>query len=80
MAVLSGLPGSFAELVIAEPGLMFVRFLLPDETTAEVYSVSGSAASAGPRYALFLSAEGPDEREFYADCVSDAIKILRGEK
>jgi hypothetical protein len=77
MAVLSTIPQSKVELIVPEPGLMLLQIVTPDGTAAEAYSLCATKEAEDRRYGLFLSPGTPREQEFYANSVSQAIRILQ---
>jgi hypothetical protein len=76
-AVLSTIPRSAVELIVPEPGLMFLQIVTPDGIAAEAYSLGDTKGTKNRRYGLFLSPGTPREQEFYANSVRQAIGILQ---
>ncbi|HWE37830.1 MAG TPA: hypothetical protein VG406_14775 [Isosphaeraceae bacterium] len=75
LAVLSTISGAEVELVVPEPGLMYLHVARPDGMTAEVYSLPG-VGSASRRFGVFVSPGTDHERESYTDSVSQAIERI----
>ena len=77
VAVLSTIPQSTVELIVPEPGLMFLQIVTSNGIAAEAYSLCDAKETENRRYGLFLSPGTPREQEFYANSVSQAICILQ---
>jgi hypothetical protein len=77
VAVLSKIPQATVELVVPEPGLMFVRINASQGTSAEAYSLRDAKDSSSRRYGLFVSPGTPREQESYANSVTRALGILQ---
>jgi hypothetical protein len=75
LSVLDSIPGSDVELVMPEPGLMYLHVARPDGMTAEVYSLDG-AESTTRRFGVFTSPGTDRENESYADSVGQAAETI----
>jgi len=78
-AVLSSNPQASAELIVPEPGLMYLELVSSGGPLAEAYSVCEARAVGKRRYALFLFPGTALEQEFYADSIGEAVEILGGQ-
>jgi hypothetical protein len=77
--VLSSNPQASAELIVPEPGLMYLELASAGGAPAQAYSVREAKAVEKRRYGLFLSPGTSLEQEFYADSIDEAVEILGGQ-
>ncbi len=75
-AVLSSNPRAKVELVLPEPGLMYLELVSPGGPLAEAYSVNDPRAVDNRRYALFLLPGTSREQELYADSIHEVLELL----
>jgi len=75
-AVLSSISQSTAELIVPEPGLMYLRIERSDGAIVAAYSLGEAKEMENRRYGLFLSPGASQEQEFYADSVAEAVGVL----
>jgi hypothetical protein len=78
-AVLSSNPQSRAELIVPEPGLMYLELASSGGAPAQAFSICEAKAVGKRRYALFLFPGTSLEQELYADSIDEAVEILGGQ-
>jgi hypothetical protein len=79
LAACSMTPRLAVELMIPEPGLMYIQAKGADGIVLEAYSTSKPEEPNSRIYALFAISGPSDEEEFYADSVDEAIRFFKAQ-
>ena len=77
LAACSMTPRLEVELMIPEPGLMYIQATGPAGTVFECYSTLKPKEANSRIYGLFAITAASHEVEFYADSVEEAIRFFK---